>query len=96
LQNRNLPLLALLIFLGLMPFLWPFVPVAANALQKGTDDGARNAIREISPTFQPWSDSLWRPPDATSERVLFSLQAIAGGLTLYWAISALRKRKVEK
>lgn len=91
-HNRS-GLLVILLIIGLMPFLWPLVPPAAKALQKGTDDSARNAAHEISPEFQPWTESLWRPPDATSERILFGVQAMGGALVLYWAIGALHKRR---
>ena len=92
-RKQNWGLVAALVVIAAMPYLWPYLPMAADALGKGTDDGARNAIHEIAPGFEPWMDSLWSPPNSTAERALFSLQAAGGACALYWVTRVLRNRQ---
>lgn len=90
---RNPRLLGLLLALAALPLAWEYVPFARASLERGADDRARQAIRQSAPNYQPWTDVLWRPPNSTAEKALFTAQALGGALLLYWAIEALRKGK---
>lgn len=83
---------AIAVFVAALPFLWPLLPPAADALGNGTDDKARNAIREVAPDYRPWFESLWRPSTPETERLLFTVQALAGTLVFIAAFRALREK----
>jgi cobalt/nickel transport protein len=80
------------VFIAAFPFLWPLIPAAANALGNGTDDKARNAIRDVAPHYVPWFDAIWRPSSPDMERILFTMQALLGALIFIGVLHALRQR----
>jgi len=44
----------------------------------GSDERAKDEIVKIRPDYRPWFASLWVPPGAEIESLLFALQAALG------------------
>lgn len=44
----------------------------------GADDKAEAEITKIDKNYKPWFSSIWKPPSAEIESLLFSIQAAAG------------------
>ena len=77
---KNSLLLAAAVFLTLMPLLIVNAPVA------GSDVQAIGVIQTLAPDYQPWFDSLFKPPSGEIESLLFALQAALGaGVIGYYA-----------
>jgi cobalt/nickel transport protein len=47
---------------------------------KGSDDAASKSIEETG--YQPWFKSIWEPPSAEVESLIFALQAAIGAVIL--------------
>ena len=56
----------------------PLVLPGLGGTFKGSDDQGTDAILEMRPGYQPWSQPLWKPPSDEVESLLFSLQAALG------------------
>jgi cobalt/nickel transport protein len=71
--------LALLAGVGVLALL--SLPVLAPGIGAwgGADGAGMSIVTEHQPTYEPWFSSLWIPPSAEIESVLFSLQAAIGG-----------------
>ena len=61
------------LILGALPFF-----MKRDAAFRGTDSGASEIIREMSPQTGTGRAPLWSPPGPEMETLLFSLQAAAG------------------
>jgi len=58
--------------------------VAQGAEFGGADGEAESAITAIDTGYQPWFSSIWEPPSAEIESLLFALQAAVGaGIVFY-------------
>lgn len=59
----------------------------------GTDGAAESAIGEIRPDYQPWIDSLFKPPSSEVESLLFASQAAIGAGVLGYVIGLYKGRQ---
>jgi cobalt/nickel transport protein len=60
---------------------------------RGTDDRAKETISRIDPVYRPWFRSLWEPPGAEVECLLFGIQAAAGAGLLGFALGHRHGRR---
>lgn len=58
----------------------------------GSDGEAEKAITEIQPDYQPWFTSLFEPPSAEVESLLFSSQAALGAGVIGYVIGLYKGR----
>jgi cobalt/nickel transport protein len=72
-----------------VPFL---LPGQADRKFAGTDDQAKDAIKEHSPGYEPWAKPVWEPPSSDVETCLFALQAAGGAAFLGYMIGYFRGR----
>ncbi len=72
-MRKNILLLLLAVVIAVVPLIWH-----SGAAFGGSDDKAKDVIGEINPDYKPWFSSLWEPPSAEVETLLFSLQAALG------------------
>lgn len=81
-KRRNLLLLGLAVLITAIPLV---MPAGDGREFIGADEQAEAKIIAISPQYRPWFQSLWEPPGAEVESLLFALQAAAGaGLIGYY------------
>ncbi len=64
-------------------FICGFIIIASLIIgSKGEFDGADGQIQEVivqvDSTYEPWFESIWTPPSAEIESLLFALQAAVG------------------
>lgn len=79
-KHENLILILLVVALVAFPLIWK-----AGAEFGGSDDKVQGVVAEINPDYQPWFNSLWKPPSAEVESFLFAVQAgIGAGFIGYW------------
>jgi cobalt/nickel transport protein len=68
----------------------------------GADDQPEDVIKGLTGgSFQPWFSSVWRPPSAEIESLLFALQAAIGAIIIgyflgYNRAMAKMKTKIEQ
>ncbi|MET1123801.1 MAG: energy-coupling factor ABC transporter substrate-binding protein [Archaeoglobaceae archaeon] len=48
----------------------------------GADELAEEAVRQISPHYEPWFQPVFEPPSGEIESLLFSVQSAIGGLLI--------------
>ncbi|UZQ51895.1 energy-coupling factor ABC transporter substrate-binding protein [Clostridium kluyveri] len=78
--KKNLILCFLVIAIAVIPLIF-----LKNAEFAGSDDKAEKAITQIDKSYKPWFSSIWQPPSAEIESLLFSLQAAVGsGIVCYY------------
>lgn len=88
---KNTLLLAAVILLTLIPLLTIKAPVPGPDGQRteiftGADAQAEGVIQKLNPDYQPWFNSLFKPPSVEIESLLFALQAAIGaGVIGYYA-----------
>ena len=58
------------------------IPLLAPGMGQwgGSDAKAMSELEESNPTYDPWFGSVWTPPTAEIETLLFTLQGAVGGL----------------
>ena len=71
--KKNLILAVLVIVIAIVPLLF-----LKHAAFTGSDDQAKKEITKIDANYKPWFTSIWTPPSAEIESLLFSLQAAIG------------------
>ncbi|MBU3177178.1 energy-coupling factor ABC transporter substrate-binding protein [Clostridium estertheticum] len=71
--KKNLILAVLVVAIAVIPLLF-----LKHAAFTGSDDLAKNEIAKIDANYKPWFYSIWTPPSAEIESLLFSLQAAIG------------------
>ncbi|ACV64443.1 Cobalt transport protein CbiN [Desulfofarcimen acetoxidans DSM 771] len=70
---KNTVLVLLVLALVIVPL------VMNNAPEfRGADDQGKELIGQIDNNYQPWYSSLWEPPGAEMQSLLFALQAALG------------------
>ncbi len=64
----------------------------------GSDDAASGLIEELKPGYEPWAESLYEPPSGEIESLLFSCQALIGGLVVgyYFGVNSKKKAKQDE
>ncbi|MBU3097752.1 MULTISPECIES: energy-coupling factor ABC transporter substrate-binding protein [Clostridium] len=71
--KKNLILAVLVVAIAVIPLLF-----LKHAAFTGSDDLAKNEITKIAANYKPWFSSIWTPPSAEIESLIFSLQAAIG------------------
>ncbi|MBU3161093.1 energy-coupling factor ABC transporter substrate-binding protein [Clostridium frigoris] len=71
--KKNLILTVLVVAIAVIPLLF-----LKHAAFTGSDDQAKEEIIKIDANYKPWFSSIWTPPSAEVESLLFSLQAAIG------------------
>ena len=84
-------LLALTVIIGLIPLL-----TIKDSVFGGADGAAEDAISQIDPGYQPWAESVLKPPGGETESLLFCLQAALGSGVLAYGFGYLVARKKYK
>jgi cobalt/nickel transport protein len=74
-KQANILLVVATVLLATLPVVLVHGP---DARFGATDKEATDVIRELRPDYQPWMRSLWQPPGAEIESLLFALQAALG------------------
>ena len=64
----------------------PLLFHSKNAEFGGADAKAGAAITQIDPGYHPWFSSIWKPPSAEIESLLFALQAAFGAGAVFYAL----------
>lgn len=88
---KNGLLLTAVVLLILIPLLIVKAPTPGfdgerTAIFTGTDAQAQGVIQTLAPDYQPWFESLLKPPSVEIESLLFALQAALGaGVIGYYA-----------
>jgi cobalt/nickel transport protein len=88
---KNGLLLTAVVLLTLLPLMTIKTPVAGPdgeqaAIFTGTDNQAEGVIQKLHPDYQPWFNSLLKPPSGEIESLLFALQAALGAAVIgYYA-----------
>lgn len=78
--KKNLVLVSLVIAITVFPLLF-----LKDAEFGGADGAAKDEISKIDANYKPWFSSIWSPPSAEIESLLFSLQAAIGsGVVCYF------------
>jgi len=63
----------------------------ATTDREGTDDTARRTVQLVAPAYRPWAQHLPRDNSPGTERALFILQGVLGGLILGLAVVRIRQ-----
>lgn len=71
--KKNLILVIIVIVIAVVPLVF-----MNKADFSGSDDKAEAEITKIDKNYKPWFSSIWKPPSAEIESLLFSLQAAVG------------------
>jgi len=71
--KKNLILAVLVVAIAVIPLLF-----LKHAAFTGSDDQAKKEITKIDANYKPWFSSIWTPPSAEIESLLFSIQAAIG------------------
>ncbi|MFP3387265.1 energy-coupling factor ABC transporter substrate-binding protein [Brevibacillus sp. SIMBA_040] len=58
----------------------------------GADGAAEEAIKEISPSYEPWFQPLLEPPGGETESLLFAVQAALGAGVVGYAMGLYKGR----
>ncbi len=59
----------------------------------GADQKAEEAIKQISPEYEPWFSPIWEPPSGEIESLLFSLQSAIGAFVVGYIVGKNRASK---
>ncbi|MBN9518256.1 energy-coupling factor ABC transporter substrate-binding protein [bacterium] len=72
----------------------PLLPgVGGGKAFLGTDDQAKDAIKDASPGYEPWTEPVWEPPSGEVQTLLFTTQAAVGAGVLGYVLGYFRGRK---
>jgi cobalt/nickel transport protein len=58
----------------------------------GADGAAEEAIKEISPNYEPWVQPFIEPPGGETEGLLFAVQAALGAGVVGYAVGVYKGR----
>lgn len=86
-KGMNWLLLLGVIVLAAMPLLF-----IKDSEFGGADGAAEEAIKEISPSYEPWFQPLIEPPGGETESLLFAVQAALGAGVIGYAIGVYKGR----
>jgi len=84
--------------LALLVILLVAIPLALPAAHsggdrfRGTDGKAVDVIVRMRPDYKPWFHSLWSPPSAEVESLLFAIEAAGGAGLVGYALGFARGR----
>ncbi len=67
-----------------------FVSVSSAENWTGADQKAEEAIKRISPDYEPWFTPIWEPPSGEIESLLFSLQSAIGAFVVGYIVGRNR------
>lgn len=87
-KKQNKILLILVVFLAFSPLYWQ-----KEAEFAGADDKASELISAVSPDYEPWFNSVWKPPSSEVESFLFALQAGIGAGFIGYFFGYLKGKK---
>ena len=77
----------LVVFIGA----FAYVSSTGNHEWSGSDDQAGNVIDKLTGgTYVPWAHSVWTPPSAEIESLLFALQAAFGAIIIGYFLGYYR------
>ncbi|MFF2455628.1 energy-coupling factor ABC transporter substrate-binding protein [Peribacillus simplex] len=86
-MKKSLLLLFLVVVLATIPL------ITQQGTEFGGVDGeAEEAITKIQPEYKPWFNSIWEPPGAETESLLFALQAAIGAGFIGYFIGVTKQR----
>ncbi|MFB7640483.1 energy-coupling factor ABC transporter substrate-binding protein [Peribacillus butanolivorans] len=86
-MKKSLLLLFLVVMLAIIPL------ITQQGTEFGGADGvAEEAITKIQPEYKPWFNSIWEPPGAETESLLFALQAAIGAGFIGYFIGVMRQK----
>ena len=86
-MKKSLLLLFLVVILAIIPL------ITQQGTEFGGADGeAEEAITKIHPEYKPWFNSIWEPPGAETESLLFALQAAIGAGFIGYFIGVMRQK----
>ncbi|KRF67378.1 cobalamin biosynthesis protein CbiN [Bacillus sp. Soil768D1] len=86
-MKKSLLLLFLVVILAIIPL------ITQQGTEFGGADGvAEEAITKIQPEYKPWFNSIWEPPGAETESLLFALQAAIGAGFIGYFICVMRQK----
>ena len=88
LWKKNGLLLALVLLLVAIPLL-----TIKDSEFGGTDDGAGNAIKAITPEYKPWTSPIYELPGTEMQTLLFSLQAAIGAGIVGFILGRITSKK---
>lgn len=86
--KQNIILLILIIAIVITPLI-----IKRDSEFEGADGEAEGLIQEISPDYEPWFESLWKPPSGEIESLLFSLQVAIGAGLIGYIFGVLKERR---
>lgn len=89
--TTNLLLLLLVAALTVFPLIY-----LAGARFEGADALAEEVVAQVAPGYTPWFRSLWEPPGAEVESLLFALQAAVGAGAIGYYLGYNRGRKADQ
>ena len=74
------------------------VPLVINKAPEftGSDDQGKDLIGQIDKNYQPWYTSLWEPPGAEMQSLLFAVQAAVGSGFIGYYFGYMRGKKKRK
>lgn len=86
-MKKSLLLLFLVVVLATVPL------ITQKETEFGGADGeAKEAITQIQPEYEPWFSSIWEPPGAETESLLFAIQAAIGAGFIGYFIGVMRQK----
>jgi cobalt/nickel transport protein len=62
----------------------------------GSDDAATEAIEQSRPGYEPWFQSLWKPPGDEIESLLFAVQAAFGAGVIGYVLGRIHGAAKER
>ena len=97
-KKRDIILLILVVIIAVAPMVMYSGLGEDEGYFSGTDDVASGIVEETG--YEPNPITLWEPPSAEIESLLFAIQAAIGGLILgyflgFWRGQASRENKKE-
>ena len=74
------------LFMLMLAFMVALIPLAKAENWSGADEKAEEAIKQLSPDYEPWFSQIWEPPSGEIESLLFSVQAGIGAFVVGYVI----------
>jgi cobalt/nickel transport protein len=91
----NLLLIAAIVALMAVALLMPRTGDSSKPFP-GSDDQGKEVIKEVAPSYKPWFDPVWVPPEGEVETLLFSVQSALGAGFLGYMFGYFRGRAARK
>ncbi|MGE7767391.1 energy-coupling factor ABC transporter substrate-binding protein [Peribacillus sp. NPDC096540] len=86
-MKKSLLFLFLVVILAIIPLI-----TQQGTEFGGADGAAEEAITKIQPEYEPWFNSIWEPPGAETESLLFALQAAIGAGFIGYFFGVMRQK----